>query len=161
MSSFLQQIELALPSVLTLDPSGQPTRQERGTIRVLPSGKPPKLRFRPGSFIRYQGKLYEVMFAYRVAAEPSEWLYCCEERQGLKSGELSTFISGLTEALGAGETTPRVVMAIFHDSMQARQFFVDIPVGRDRITFKNKQLVQNAQLVSSGEVLGPAPRVTP
>jgi hypothetical protein len=31
----------------------------------------------------------------------------------------------------------------------------DIPVGRNRFTFTNKQLVQRAELVSSGEVLEP------
>lgn len=61
-------IDLQLPSIASLDPPG---RKERGTIKVLPAGKAPKLRFAPGSFIEYQGKLYEIMFAYRVAAKPS------------------------------------------------------------------------------------------
>lgn len=154
MSSALQRtyVELRLPSVLTLDPPG---RRERGSIQVLPPGKPPKLRFRPGSFIRFERKLYEVMFAYRVEVSPNEWLYCCEERQSLTAGEESDLFPGLTEALGAGATTPLVVREIFRDTQQAWSFFSDIPIGRDRTTFTNKRLMQGAELMSSGEVLEP------
>lgn len=146
------RVKLQLPSTITLDPPG---RRERGAIWVQPAGKSPKLRFQPGSFIRYVGKLYEIMFAYRVAEDPSEWRYCCEERQELTSGEAGGIFPGLIKALGAGDTTPRVVREIFRDTMQAWDFFSDIPVGRNRCTFSNKQLVQGAQVVSSGEVLGP------
>lgn len=148
------RVALQLPSVVTLDPPG---RRERGVMWVRPAGKSPKLRFKPGSFIRYERKLYEIMFAYRVIGEPSEWRYCCEERQDLISGEVSERFPGLTEALGAGETTPRVVTEIFTTNQEAWFFFVDIPVGRNRITLLNKQLVRGAQVVSSGEVLGVKP----
>lgn len=148
----VSQVELRLPSTITLDPPG---RRERGTIWVQPAGRPPKLRFQPGSFIRYGGKLYEVIFAYRVAADPSEWRYCCEERQELTSGEPSGIFPGLTEALGAGDTTPRVVGEIFRDTQEAWCFFSEIPTGHNRTTFTNKQLVRAARVVSSGEVLGP------
>ncbi len=147
-----RHVELRLPSLIRLDPD---RRQERGTIRVLPAGKAPRLRFQPGSFIRYGGKLWEIMFAYRLATNPAEWLYCCEQRQELVSGEPSSVFPGLTEALGAGATTPLVVREIFHDTMQMHEFFADIPTGRDRVAFTNKQLMQGAQLVSSGEVLEP------
>src|SRR5688572_19213851 len=96
------RVLLQLPSIIALTTSG---REERGQIWVRPAGKPPKLRFPPGSFIRYKNKLYEIMFAYRVAAKPLEWLYCCEERQELKSGELDGPMATILS--DAGSTTPR------------------------------------------------------
>jgi len=63
-------VQIDLPSMITLD---LPGRRERGSIRVFPAGKPPRLRFRPGSFIRYQSRLWEIMFAYRLADIPTKW----------------------------------------------------------------------------------------
>lgn len=141
-------VAIPLPSVITLE-----GRQERGSIWVLPAGKAPKLRFEPGSFIRYKRVLYQIVYAFRTAANPSEWLYSCEERTSLVSSEPSELFPGLTEALGAGETTPRVVREVFHNEQQAQTFFSDIPIGRNRVTLSNKKLLQGAQVVSSGELL--------
>ena len=115
-------------------------------------GKPPKLRWKPGSFVKYKGHLYEVMYAYRVQAEPQEWRFSLEERKTLSS-KPADFIGQALDALGAGSTTPRIVYELFRDWMSAHQFFADIPLHGDRLEVTNKALLQNGELVSSGEVL--------
>jgi hypothetical protein len=115
-------------------------------------GKPPKLRWKPGSFLRVRGKLYEIMYAYRVQDEPQEWRFSLEERKALSSAPTDA-LGQIFNALGAGSTTPRIVYEVFRDGYAAHQFFSDIPLNADRWEVGNKFLLQNGELVSSGEVL--------
>lgn len=123
-------------------------REPGGSISVT-TGKPPKLRFRPGTIVEYKGQVYEIVYAYRVKADPHEWFYCLEERS--KSGELVLDqIGSALQAMGAGRDTPRVVYEIFRDHGDANTYFFDIPVERDRNTVKNKDLLKGGKVLSQG-----------
>lgn len=78
-------------------------------MNVKPAGKPPKLRFRPGTFVKYKGSLCEVMYCYRVQDAPHEWLFCLEERQSLSSVP-ADFIGQALNALGAGSIVTNKTM---------------------------------------------------
>ena len=143
----VERKRIGIPSGTTL--SGH--RSDRGHAYVTTS-KPPKLRWRPGSFIRVHGKLYEIMYCYCVQPEPQEWHFSLEERRGLSSTPTDAIGQALN-TLGAGSTTPRIVYEVFRDGYAAHAFFSDIPLHGDRWTVGNKFLLQNGELVSSGEVL--------
>lgn len=134
------------PSQTTLEGPRSPGNK----VRMARATKPPPLRFKPGSYVKFRGFLYEIMYVYRVAAEPHEWMYELEERKDLygKQDALATCLS----ALGAGSTTPRICYEIFHDHGDARQFFSDIPCNADRAIGSNKQMMAEAERVSSGRV---------
>ena len=124
---------------------------DRGSMMVKNGGKPPKLRFQPGSFARLDGQLYEIMYAFRIETNPHEWYYALEERFSLTSTPDLT--AKALAALGAGATTPRVTYDLFKSSYDAHIFFFDIPINADRITVSNKEMIRRATVVSSGEVL--------
>ncbi len=138
--------ELALPPITAL--SGP---RSRGTIPVVAAGKPPKLRWSPGQIVKYQGQLYEIMYVYRVQAEPREWRFCLEERLGVID-EPRDFIDSLARDIGAGTSTPRIVYDLFRSEHDAWRYFSDIPANGDRTTIRNKRM-QEAQLVASGRVV--------
>jgi len=141
---------IPLPSGAAL--SGR--RSNRGHMFVDSPGKPPKLRFQPGSFVRYKGQLCEVIYAYRLQENPHEWRYSLEERTELSSRPKDA-IGQLAVALGCGATTPRVAYHVFRDYMQASQYFADIPMNGNRSDVSNKSLLQFGEVISSGEVITP------
>lgn len=49
------------------------------SFKVLTGGKPPKLRFRPGTFYVVDGSIMMLAHCYRVKADPHTWLFCLEE----------------------------------------------------------------------------------
>lgn len=126
--------------------------QARGNMYVSKPGKPPRLRFQPGAFVRYKGELHEVLYAYRVEGNPHEWIYCLAERKSLTPPNRD-LITKVVLALGAGQSTPRIVYEIFPDSYKAHQFFIDIPSEGDTVDVTNKNMMKDAVLVSSGEVV--------
>ena len=138
----------SLPTLLTL--SGH---EERGSIEMLPAGKPPKLRYKPGNIVRIGAQHYEIIYAYRVEKTPHEWLYCCELRDNLMAPESDLALEAVY-ALGGGQSTPRVVIEIFRSSYDVFKFFADIPTKTDRCVKKNQELIR-AIVVSSGEILLP------
>jgi hypothetical protein len=127
-------MKLKLPTSTSLEGP----RRDRGTIRVSPAGKPPKLRWKPGSKVRYKGDLYEVMYCYRIESDPHEWQVCLEEV--VAPDEIARALDGL----GAGSTTPRIVYEIFRDWYEASSYFMDIPANGDRHHVTNKQMLQDA-----------------
>lgn len=145
----MKEIQLPLPSQLTLK-----GHEQRGFISVLPAGKPPKLRFRPGTIIRIGSQHYQIVYAYRLQDSPHEWHFCCELRDGVEAPKLDEVMRVVT-ALGAGTDTPRVVREIFRDGYDVMNFFSDIPMNHDHVTFTNQELLNQATVVSSGEVLRP------
>lgn len=143
---------IQLPSLLdSLDGS----RTTRGSIRVLPAGKPPKLRFQPGNIILVRGQHYEVICAYRTAGRPHEWCFYLEERTDAEEPKLSA-VSRAVFALGAGVDTKLVVKEIFLSSYDVLTYFADVPKITDWQGRSNSSLLRDgASLVSSGPVLGP------
>ena len=140
-------------------PSGcnhiQGPRRQWGHTHVKSAGKPPKLRWQPGSFVRVRGHLWEIIYAYRLQSEPSEWHFALERREELRT-RTPEFLGTDTQEWGHGISTPRIVYELFRSWYDAENYFHDLPVGgidRSRVTYGNKFLMQNAELVSSGEVL--------
>lgn len=134
------------------DGTGLRGSYQRGTMHVSHAGKPPKLRFQPGCFIRFRGQLFEIMYAFRSEEAPAEWQYCLEERQTLSS-QPQDYLGQLVAALGAGKTTPRIVYQLFRNNYEAHSFFMDLPCNGNRSTVKNQTLLNDGEVVSSGEVL--------
>jgi hypothetical protein len=126
-------------------------RRPGAHITLTKGTKPPPLRFKIGSYLRYEGCLYEVMYAYRTVSNPHEWIYCLEVRKDLMG--TTDAIGELASAMGLGEATPRVVYDLFRDDYEANRYFWDIPCNGDRTLRKNGTLVKDAQVVSSGQVL--------
>ena len=123
----------------------------RGRMAVQ-TGKPPKLRWQPGSLVRVEGQLYEIMYAFRSASHSHEWQFCLEERKSVLQQE-PDLLQKVAEALGCGEGTPRIVYDVFRSSTDAHSFFFDIPSNGDRRVVYNKTLMGKATLVSSGEIV--------
>jgi hypothetical protein len=145
---------IPLPEGLGLSQSNQIVWVQRGDIYVQLGGKAPKRRFSPGQFIWAERQLWEIICAYRVADDPSEWLYDLEERQELKAIDPSDGLAQVASFMGAGSRTPRVFMDVFLSRMDAHTYFGDIPMNADRKTFSNKMLLQGkAEIRSSGEVI--------
>lgn len=133
-------------------PVSPTTFGRRGHVTVGNAGKPPKLRFQPGMFVRLRGQLYEIMYAYRLRDEPQEWRFSLEERMRLSSKPTDA-LGKMINAMGAGSTTPRIVYEPFRSWMDASLYFSDIPLHGNRWCVGNKLMVQEAEVISSGEVL--------
>ena len=124
----------------------------RGFYQKYCQDKPPKIRFRPGTFLRYKGQLYEVLYAYRYRDDSREWHYTLEERTELRSVPSDPFSQLLSQVL-VDEGKPRVSYELFRDWLDAERNWNYIPAYGDRVTVSNKKLMQFAEVVSSGEVL--------
>jgi len=122
---------------------------QHGRVSVRAS-KPPKLRWQPGQLITLDKQLFEVICAFRVESQPSEWFFELEYRTAVQ--EHLDAIGQLGRAFG-GDETPRIVYDVFRSDMDARHFFSDIPSNGDRRVVSNKVLMQGAQLVSSGVIV--------
>lgn len=130
-----------------------PHRPEK-QITVIPAGKPPKLRFHPGEFLRFEEELYEIIYAYRMAEKPHEWLFCLEERKSLRSVEPDDHLGRALVGMGLGESTPRLIYDIFRNSLDVLEYFGDIPSHGHRRILSTKDLLQKkAKVVSSGEII--------
>lgn len=116
------------------------------SMKVHPAGKPPKLRFKPGQFINLENQLYEILYCYRTKENPSEWLFCLEERK-VRSSEPQDLMGKILESMGAGKHTPRIVYEVFDDYLDAMRFFDDVPRNGDSRIVSNKTLIQKGQVV--------------
>jgi len=128
---------------------GQPPTRSQGLIeldtgiRVLPGGKPPKLQFRPGNFIRYRGQLHEIIYCYRLKEQPHEWHFYLEERPNLHTS--------------FGVPKPIIWDLFLNGYDAACHFYRDKQGGADSLCISNKSLLQDAGFVSSGAVDCPVP----
>ena len=148
--------KIALPLGLGLSKSGKVEWRSNGHVVVQKAGKAPKRRFEPGNFVWMENQLWEIMYAFLLAENRSEWLYCFEERGSFRSIRPGNRIGQAFEAMGAGSKTPRVVYEAFRSEFDASCFFTDIPANGNRKTFSNKQLLKGkAEIRSSGEILEP------
>lgn len=123
--------------------------------------KAPKMRFKIGQFLRCtkadnfcrKGELWCIILAYRLREKPNEWLYLLEVRRDLNNPE--TPLSQACYAQ-AGEPNPnRVIYEPLHSSLDLHgkhgALYNDYCFG-DRASRTTKQLLNNFQLVSSGEI---------
>lgn len=120
-------------------------------ITLIKGTKPPPLRFKIGSYVRHGGYLYEIIYAYRVASRPHDWIYCLEVRKNL-SGDVDA-IGRIANAIGCGASTPRIVYDLFQTEYEANTYFHDIPSNGDRTLLSNKEMMKEAELVSSGQIV--------
>lgn len=134
----LKPIKKALPPEYTL--RGPKKRRE---IIVFAPGKPPKLRYKPGSYVLYKNSIHEVMFAYRIHEKPHEWIFAIEERKSLKLDKIGDAL----QRMGAGSDTDRIVYEIFRDHYQVYEYFRDIPFSGDRIHLTNQQMISEVKVV--------------
>jgi hypothetical protein len=146
----LQDKWIDQPSTTTLQ-----GRERRPQIRVW-KNKPPKLRFRPGIYVKYQGQIHELLYVYRCKPDTQEWIFVLEERKGLEAPALNPKsagdrLSAMAESMGAGVDTPRIVYEIFRSSSDAMSFFSDIPAYGDRVHLRNKEMLK-LEVASSGSV---------
>lgn len=123
--------------------------------RIKTTYKAPPLRFRPGNFVRRRKheQLYCVVRVHRLISNPSEWLYLLEERDTLKNP--STPLSIACEKI-SGKSFSRAGKIIWeaidkHDDRIRFMQLDDYGFG-DRIIETNKTMMQQYELVSSGEI---------
>ncbi len=116
-------------------------RQQK--VRVLPGNKPPKMRFKPGQRVKYEGEDHVVLYAYRVRDQPHEWIYCVEEIRTDPKTRLTEAVDACARFMGLGESTPRVTYDLFMDHGEASKYFWDIPCeGPSRSNVPNKTLLK-------------------
>jgi len=115
-------------------------------------GKPPKLRYRPGQFFKHNktNQLYCCLFAFRLKDTPHIWYFLLEER--INMGDPSTPLSIMC-ALSSVDThwENRIQYQPFDSEYDACVFLRDYAYG-DRWSVSNQNLINNFELVSSGEV---------
>lgn len=118
--------------------------------RLRSAGKPPKLRFKPGTILRLaqadaipglpKGGWWQVAYVYRLITAPSEWIYVLAHLTTLTSGGYADRV----------EYTP------FISGARASSFFYGVHVGRDSQRLKSVDLMrQKPEVVSSGDILPP------
>jgi len=134
-----QRIQLTIPN------------SRNGKLYVS-DGKPPKLRFRPGWYVEYEGQLYVIQYAFRVQEVPHEWHFCLEERAQLHAPN-ETMMDALCALIEERQDpVPRIVYSIFRNSWDAMQYFVSIPCSGDRVTITNKKLLNRGRVVSKHDI---------
>lgn len=112
--------------------------------------KAPKLRFKPGSFVRDQNnQLYCIRIAFRLKGNPNEWMFLLEERKHM--GDPSTPASTLIEQSygGSGTTVCKAVyepVCHFHDAK-------DDPDLRNMYQFGNGCFVSNRKMLNEFTVV--------
>jgi len=124
--------------------------------RYRKGGKPPKLRFKPGWFIRYKGQLYEIIYAYRLVGQPHEWFFSIEERSSLRTPD-SLMSVYCDKEMPPPPLSERVFYDLFLNGGEAFYEFANIYVHADRDTVSNQQLLTHGEVVSECEVDDPGP----
>ncbi len=127
----------------------------KSKTQKLATSKPPKLKFKPGQFVRNNKtkELFCIRIAYRMVAEPNVWRFELEERADFAKPVTST--SALCEALTSGNMRDcPVIMEPLRSDMdlcghpQTR----DLYHFGDAIRVRNQTLLNDYTVVSSGEV---------
>lgn len=114
--------------------------------------KAPKLRFKPGQFLKYGGQLYCVIMAFRYKSEPNVWLFELEERKTISnpqtglSGYIETFDQVQIPLDKAIVYEPIRTMSDLHKKEYRRYRHGDSTVK------STQDLINKAQIISSGEV---------
>ena len=124
-------------------------------MRHVPHKKPPKLRYKPGSFVRdKKGQLYCIRTAYRTTEDPHEWVYDLEYREDL--GDPRTQMSELcAEVIGQ----PVGICVVVWEPLSRRDLAGTLPGMENAYRFgdskhvTNKKMLQEYSVVSSGQVL--------
>lgn len=125
-----------------------------GTVRQLPAGKAPKLRFKPGQFFQMDdGKLYEIIYCYRCKDNPNIWYLHLEERKSFSPSQDLDKMGTILTTAGCGEVTPRIVYEMFVTHAEADRFFSDIFRNGNSWTVTTQMLLNRGKLVSSGEIV--------
>ncbi len=110
-----------------------------------PKLKAPKLRFKVGQRLTYQGVDYVVEAAYRLADDANEWIYILLDMTPIVQLDALAHLDDL--AFSEAPRTDRVVFAPFRGSREVMDyFFRAIPArsGRrsDTVHVRNKNLLQ-------------------
>ena len=147
MSKRLDEVRVQLPPIT--DQEGTVT--QRGTIDLGAPGKAPLLRFKPGTVVKIQGELWEVLYAFRFANDPTVWRYRCERRESLVPITQTNLRAAKELELKRGNHTPRVVKALFRNHEDREKFFKDIPVYGEQMTFTSRTLLHGHVLKEGGE----------
>jgi len=113
--------------------------------------KAPKLRFKPGWFVRENksGQLYCILLAYRYKEDDANWIFILEERKNL--GNPQTTLSKLCEAAGGTSEVSRIIWEPLHRG-DALSLASNIYGHGDRCHVPNKKLINDFEVISHGEV---------
>ena len=111
--------------------------------------KAPKMRFRIGQRVLYEGIEYEIDGAYRVKTEPHEWRYRLVDMTPIVQRTAMYALDEMAQRLAP--EVERVVYEPFRDFYEASRHFFPIPAppGKrgDTCVATNKQLVQSAKVL--------------
>lgn len=126
--------------------------------------KAPKLRYLIGSFLQAKrdvhhfakkGEIFCITLAFRLKANPHEWLYQIEARKDIYNPE--TILSLLCKAEGYIPNHNRVIYEPVTGILDHRVLAVtqnDFGYG-DSMTVSTKELINDFVLISSGEIYSP------
>ena len=122
--------------------------------------KAPKLRFKPGQFVQDKkgngrdcpkGQLYCITYCFRLISAPSEWIFCLEERSNLHSP--NTVLSNICDELSGGySTTDKCIVYTPVKTSSDAENGLNLYHHGNSICRRTKDLLQNFELISSGEV---------
>lgn len=111
--------------------------------------KAPKMRFKIGQRVLYEGVVYEIDGAYRIAAEPHEWKYRLVDQTPIVQRAALYDLEELAQRLAP--EIERVVYEPFRDYAEVNRYFFPIPAppGKrgDTCIASNKQLIQSAKVL--------------
>lgn len=118
---------------------------------MKPAGtKAPKMRFRIGQRVLFEGVEYEIDGAYRTVKDPHEWIYRLVDQTPIVQREALYAFEVMVGRMAP--EVERVVYTPFRDWIEAGQHYQPIPAppGKrgDICIASNKQLLQKGKILS-------------
>ena len=124
-------------------------------------GKPPKLRFQAGSFVRNKktGELFCIRVTFRTIDEPTFWKFVLEERDNTDPhvaqpgdrGKMDTLLV-LHEAV-VGKDDPTRSVTITEPLRSSMEWHEEDLLMNSSLAVSNQTLLNDYEVVSSGETL--------
>jgi hypothetical protein len=111
------------------------------------------MRYNIGQFLTdRRGSLWCIVLAFRMAGEPSEWVYTLEARKNLSNP--ATTLSALCERVTGGAIGDRIIWTPItgrYDPAYEQATANDYMHG-DHVSVSNKRLIRDYTVVASGEI---------
>jgi len=110
--------------------------------------KPPKLRFRPGEYVRSKedNQLYEIMWCFRFVDDPSVWVFTLEERRFVGDCPNPNFVR-LCENLSNSDVPKNSDRILWQPIYRNTNFDANDYFHGDRVAVINKKMLNKFERV--------------
>jgi len=129
------------------------SNNDRLSGNMGPVDKPPKLRFKPGSFVRDKKtkQLYCIRVAFRLREDPHVWYFELEERDDSEAPQIKSELAEIIQQQIAKPILDAcVVLPIpLHNSMDVARH----ELCRDMYHYGNSKMVNNKSMLNDYEVI--------